>query len=229
MGKVWTEGQPQVCIFIRGYPGVGKTTLARALGRELRFAVLLKDDVRAPSAAFDAILRKELIARGVSKEIAGLVDSNAACYRVLNLIMKTQLHAFARGVIVESPLGRENIAREAVQEAKSTGALCVLVDCVLDRNEWAKRLSNRSHTCGTVSADESIVGVDAHASDVHAIAHAAIKHDPDSIESMYPDGLRFDVDGMSAEIEVDCAKSVDECVQIVSQVVEKLPGLSLLK
>lgn len=216
------DDDPQICIFIRGYPGVGKTTLARALGRELRCVTLLKDDVRAPTAAMDASIRMQLSTRGVQKDAVALVDSNAACYHVLNLIMKTQLDAYAQGVIVESPLGRASVARDAVEAAKTRNALCILVDCVLDRKEWSRRLNERSRQQETLHQDPSKGNIDTDDSSAHCIAHSAIQLDPDYIESLYPQGINFDIDGIDAKVKVDCAEPVTDGVKLVREAVECL-------
>jgi predicted kinase len=207
----------QTCILIRGYPGVGKTTLAHALALETGYFLLLKDDVRGPALAHDMRVRREITRTGGAsgQAVAALVDSNPACYHIMNAIAATQLSVGARGVILESPLGRKDVADDAAGVAAAAGALCVLVDCVLEPEIWRQRLAARRE-----ASDTGRQRVDAHAH--HAFAQNALPRNPEDILKHYPGGLQFHVDRCDATVEVDCALSVREGVEKVLDILRLL-------
>lgn len=199
-----TASPPPVCLLLRGLPCVGKSTLGLALARRLGFSLLIKDDVRAPTLSHDMATRARLLAAGASEAQAALVDSNAACYGALNAVAVTQISAGARGCVLDSPLGRAAVAGDAVRELRAAGAVCVVVDCVLDRSVWVARLEERRKRGGGGGVQKP-----------HAVAHAALPDDPVLIESHYPDGMQFDIDGIELGVRVDCALPVEKGVETV--------------
>ena len=55
----------------------------------------------------------------------------------------TQLRVGAAGVVLESPLGRVALGKRAMEIVHEARALCVLVDCFLERSIWEQRLAKR--------------------------------------------------------------------------------------
>lgn len=200
-----------LCILLRGLPCVGKSSLALALARRLGFALLIKDDVRVPTMANDMATRARLIASGASAEQASFVDSNSACYGAINAIAATQISAGARGCVLDSPLGRVDVANEAVRALSAAGAACVLVDCVLERSVWVERLRARRNEATNSGRLNS-----------HSVAHSALPDDPELIESHYPNGLQFPVAGVESFVQVDCSLAVEQGVETIVQAIKSL-------
>ncbi|CDF40539.1 unnamed protein product [Chondrus crispus] len=137
-------GQRQVVVLIRGYPGVGKTTLALGVAKELGYCLVCKDDVREPAMRHDARVLADI--RKVCPEHAASihVDSNDMTYEAMFAVGLTQLNVGAKGVVLESPLGRVALGERAVQITRKAQALCVLVDCYAEKSVWEERLAKRT-------------------------------------------------------------------------------------
>ena len=86
----------QVVVLIRGYPGVGKTTLAEALARKLGFALVCKDDVRDVAVSWDARMNADLQRAHPGTTVK--VDTNDLSYEACFSIGLTQLRIGAPGV-----------------------------------------------------------------------------------------------------------------------------------
>lgn len=72
------------------------------------------------------------------------VDSNDMTYEAMFAVGLTQLRVGAKGVVLESPLGRVALGERAVEITKEAQALCVLVDCFAERSVWEERLAKRT-------------------------------------------------------------------------------------
>uniref|UniRef100_A0A7S3EDJ4 Uncharacterized protein n=1 Tax=Rhodosorus marinus TaxID=101924 RepID=A0A7S3EDJ4_9RHOD len=120
-------------VLIRGYPGVGKTTFSVELAKQARMCLLCKDDIR------DVAVELEKDERWHAE-----MSTNAMCYGVLWRMLETQLMV-GHSVVVESPLGRQDLYRQGVVTAQEGDALPVVMHCVLDEEEWGRRLRERSH------------------------------------------------------------------------------------
>ncbi|GJN24550.1 hypothetical protein PR202_gb12297 [Eleusine coracana subsp. coracana] len=117
---------PAVVVAMKGHPGSGKSTAARAIAAALRCPLLDKDDIR------DCTLPLEgAVAAGMLNEL-----SYAMLWRVVERQVQLGL-----SVVVDSPL-----SRRAHLEAltRLPAALVVIVECrAVDEEEWCRRLEER--------------------------------------------------------------------------------------
>ncbi|XP_062189094.1 uncharacterized protein LOC133892378 [Phragmites australis] len=125
---------PAVVVAMKGHPGSGKSTAARAIAAALRCPLLDKDDVR------DCTLPLEgLAAAGMLNELS---------YAVLWRVAERQVR-LGLSVVVDCPL-----SRRAHLDAltRLPAALVVIVECrPNDEQEWRRRLQER----GAAVADGS--------------------------------------------------------------------------
>lgn len=112
---------PPSLLLMKGPPGGGKSTLARELGRRLRWPVIDKDDVR--DLLPDAI-------GGIS-------------YEAMLAIARRQLQ-LGLSVIADSPLGYGESYRRAISLAAECGARVAVIECVCsDETIWRQRIEAR--------------------------------------------------------------------------------------
>ncbi|KAL6880580.1 hypothetical protein ACP4OV_012145 [Aristida adscensionis] len=125
------SGSPVVVVAMKGHPGSGKSTAARAIAAALRCPLLDKDDVR------DCTLPLEGLApSGVLNELS---------YAVLWQVAERQVR-LGLSVVVDSPLSRR-AHLDAL--ARLPGVLVVIVECRPgDQEEWRRRLENREAADG---------------------------------------------------------------------------------
>jgi predicted kinase len=112
----------QFLLVMKGHPGTGKSTLAQALARALRWPLLDKDDVK--------------------DHTLGLPEGNTLAYAVLWQMMATQL-ALGLSVIVDSPLSYPVAYATAQQIAAQHQARLLVVETALPAVEWQRRLEAR--------------------------------------------------------------------------------------
>jgi predicted kinase/diadenosine tetraphosphate (Ap4A) HIT family hydrolase len=106
-------------VALRGLPGVGKTTLARALSRELGWTVLDKDDLEAG--------------------LHGRTNSaNHLAYDLLFRLAGRQLQ-HGLSVICDSPLRHPSLYALAVATADEAAARLVVLDCILSDEAELRR------------------------------------------------------------------------------------------
>ncbi|VAH46406.1 unnamed protein product [Triticum turgidum subsp. durum] len=119
---------------MKGHPGSGKSTVARAIASSLRCPLLDKDDVR------DCTLHLERAAAG-----SGIL--NDLSYAVLWRLAERQLR-LGLSIVVDSPLSRR-AHLDAL--ARLPAALVIIVECRPgNQDEWRRRLEER----GGVLADD---------------------------------------------------------------------------
>lgn len=110
-------------IAMRGAPGTGKSTLARALSRRLRWPVIDKDDIKD-------VLDGQMEAAG------------GASYDVMVRLVCRQL-AQGLDVICDSPLPQQAFAN-LVRAATETGAVLIVLECRCpDVALWLSRIEQR--------------------------------------------------------------------------------------
>ncbi|CAN8067745.1 unnamed protein product [Agarophyton chilense] len=188
--------QRQVVVLIRGYPGVGKTTVAFALAKELGYCLVCKDDVREAAIRHDANVLAAI--RAVCPEHANsvCVDSNDMTYEAMFAVGLTQLKVGASGVVLESPLGRVALGERALEITREAQAHCVLVDCYAERSVWEERLAKR-----------------------------ASKRDyrPSSVDQImnHYSNIEYPMD-CDAHVSVDCARPLEENVKKIALVIKQL-------
>lgn len=114
-------------MLIDGFPGVGKTTLAFALGKKLRIPVLSKDTIRDTAAA-------------CGYDYEGLSDM---AYETINALVAEQLR-LGLSVIVDCSCTKLSRREQLVALADASEArfVHVVVQCQ-DRNETQRRLAGR--------------------------------------------------------------------------------------
>lgn len=113
-------------ILLRGKPGTGKSTLADAIGRRLRAAVIDKDDVKD---VLDAKYRDE--------HVGGLAYE--AMLRVAERCLRQGIP-----VVCDSPLSFPDLHARAIEIAARHGVPVVAVRAVCsDREEWRRRIEAR--------------------------------------------------------------------------------------
>jgi predicted kinase len=117
-----TQKAPGVLIAMKGHPATGKSLVAEALARKLRWPLIDKDDVK------DHIL-----------DVAG---ANERAYAVMWQIVATQL-ALGISAIAVSPLAYPEGYATAQQLVEQAHARLLVVETVLDEAEWQRRLNNR--------------------------------------------------------------------------------------
>ncbi|WOL08959.1 hypothetical protein Cni_G17712 [Canna indica] len=129
-------------VAMKGHPGTGKSTLARAVAAALACPLLDKDDVR------DCTLPLQRALAGTSAAAALLND---LCYSVIWRTAATQLR-LGLSVVIDCPLSRRAHLDRLLELARSSAPVAgvVIVECrPTDASEWRRRLEERGAAAGS--------------------------------------------------------------------------------
>jgi predicted kinase len=129
-------------VMMAGLPGVGKTTLAYALGRELGWQVIDKDMDRE-------VLRKQ----GLDDDRAGKLAYELSFARVRTLLLKHHLPA-----ILDTAALQRFVLDEVMEIMRCTsGAILRVILCVADRDLRNYRLRNRPYQHTSIRVDPATI------------------------------------------------------------------------
>ncbi|PKA47485.1 hypothetical protein AXF42_Ash020655 [Apostasia shenzhenica] len=130
---------------MKGHPGTGKSTLARAIAAVLRCPLLDKDDVRDPTFSVQLHLAEASTAGAASAAL------NDLSYAVLWRLVETQI-SLGLSVVVDSPLSHRAHLDHLLSIASAAGARVAVVECRPgDEAEWHRRLEARASAAGDAS------------------------------------------------------------------------------
>jgi predicted kinase len=134
-------GTKATLVLMAGLPGAGKTTLARALGREFQWHVIDKDGHK-----------EVLLSKGIEEEQAG----NAA-YAIAFRTIRNEL-AQRASVILDTASLHTSIVEKAREIARSfeTAQLKIIL-CVADRDLRNHRLRNRPEQITRIKMDPATI------------------------------------------------------------------------
>lgn len=114
-------------ILMAGYPGTGKSTLARAIGDALGWPVIDKD-----------VIVTSLLRSGIVEKVA-----QPASYDAMFALGLDTLCSQRRSVILDSPAGQPVSTDEARRIASEATATLVCILCLADRDTRNHRVANR--------------------------------------------------------------------------------------
>lgn len=121
---------------MKGHPGTGKSTLARAISSAFRLPLLDKDDVRDSTLHLQSSL-------GLAEDHHLRQLLNDLSYSVLWHVTRTQL-GLGLSLVVDSPLSCRAHLDCLTRMASPCGARVVVVECRPgDEGEWRRRLEER--------------------------------------------------------------------------------------
>ncbi len=158
--------RPLLIVF-KGHPGVGKSTVARALGHALGIAIIDKDDVK------DVLAGACTNAGGLAYEVM---------FRVARRQLFLGLHA-----ICDSPLSEELGYQSACAAAAAAGAALVVIECICsDPAEWRRRIEQRAAQGLPTHQVDSWAALERHLEQRTISSHYPISHPYLLIDTIQP-------------------------------------------
>jgi predicted kinase len=131
-----------ILLLLAGLPGSGKTTLSRALGRDLQWHVVDKD-----------ALKKAYLDQGLENEAAGYVAYEQAFETARNMLSKEK-----RSVILDSAAVQKFIAARAEEIAAAIPQVRLkVILCIADRDLRKERMRNRPPQITTIHVDSATI------------------------------------------------------------------------
>ncbi|KAK9133936.1 hypothetical protein Scep_013464 [Stephania cephalantha] len=129
--------EEQVLVAMKGHPGTGKSTLARAIAKALKVPLIDKDDISDSTHSLN--LPKPQL--------------NHLSYRVIYRLARTQLQ-LGLSLVLDSPLSNATHFSRLQRLAASSSARLLIVQCVpRDQSEWRRRLENRVSASSSADHD----------------------------------------------------------------------------
>ncbi|KAK9156293.1 hypothetical protein Sjap_003773 [Stephania japonica] len=129
--------EEQVLVAMKGHPGTGKSTLARAIAKALKVPLLDKDDISDSTHSLN--LPKSQL--------------NQLSYRVIYQLARTQLQ-LGLSLVLDSPLSHPAHLCRLQRLAASSSARLLIIHCApRDQVEWRRRLENRVSVSSSAGHD----------------------------------------------------------------------------
>jgi len=134
---------PPLLLCLKGHPGCGKSTLARALAAALRCPLVDKDDARDVLWPLEGAAGGAPSAGPAADAAPPAADLNAACYAIALRVAATQL-GLGMSVVFDSPLAHARVYAAAAAVAVAAGAVPVVLEVFAsDEPAWRARLEAR--------------------------------------------------------------------------------------
>ncbi|PIN09065.1 2',3'-cyclic-nucleotide 3'-phosphodiesterase [Handroanthus impetiginosus] len=131
-----------ILIAMKGHPGTGKSTLANAITKALKYPLIDKDHFRDCTYTIEQALMKACPSTATKL-------LNDLSYEAMWRVISTQLE-LGLSVVVDSPLSRRAHLDRLLEMASQSGARVVIIECRPgDEAEWRRRLEERGAAGGS--------------------------------------------------------------------------------